>query len=84
MLFRSTDWHRADVEEILPDEKHIGLAGFVLRVRREELSPGEYRVGMLAVGKAQDGSEPEVTLVDWSERRITIEQRDAGSSDTEE
>lgn len=79
-----TDWHRADVEEILPDEKHIGLAGFVLRVRREELSPGEYRVGMLAIGKAQDGSEPEVTLVDWSERRIIIEQRDAGSSDTEE
>ena len=42
-----SDWYRKDVESILPEERNIGLAGFVLRVRREELQPGVYRVGML-------------------------------------
>ena len=71
------DWHRTDVEEILPGEKNIGLAGFVLRVRKEDLSPGEYQVGMLAVREAVSETEPEMIFVDWSERRITIEQNAA-------
>lgn len=79
-----TDWHRADVEEILPEEKHIGLAGFVLRVRAEDLTPGEYRVGMIVTAEAPGEAEPELTFVDWSERRITIEQKAADDADTEE
>lgn len=78
-----TDWHREDVEEILPEEKNIGLAGFVLRVRREDLTPGEYRVGMITVGKMPGEAEAELTFADWSERRIIIEQKDADDSDTE-
>lgn len=78
-----TDWHREDVEEILPEEKNIGLAGFVLRVRQEDLTPGEYRVGMIATGKVPGEAEPELAFVDWSECRITIEQKDADDSDTE-
>lgn len=66
------DWHRADVEEILPQEKHIGLAGFVLRLRREELAQGEYRVGMLAETQAVSETEPGLSFVDWSERTLTV------------
>lgn len=71
------DWHRTDVEEILPEEKNIGLAGFVLRVRRDDLTPGEYRVGMLAVREALSETEPEMIFADWSESRITVEQKTA-------
>ncbi len=72
------DWHREDVEAVLPEEKNIGLAGFVLRVLREDLAPGEYRIGMLATGEAPDKAEPEMTFAAWSEHRITIEQEAAG------
>lgn len=81
------DWHRPDVEEILPEEKNIGLAGFVLRVRRDDLMPGEYRVGMLAVREAAGETEPEMIFADWSDLRISIEpnagQNTAAGSDTE-
>lgn len=78
------DWHRPDVEAILPEEKNIGLAGFVLRVLQKDLAPGEYRVGMMAVREAAGETEPEMTFVDWSERRITIEQKTTAGSDVEE
>lgn len=67
------DWHRADVEEILPQEKNIGLAGFVLRLRREELAQGEYRVGMLAETEAVSETEPGLSFVAWTERTLTVE-----------
>lgn len=67
------EWHRADVEEILPHEKNIGLAGFVLRLRREELAQGEYRVGMLAETVPVGDTEPGMSFVAWSERMLTIE-----------
>ena len=67
------DWHRVDVEAILPHENHIGLAGFVLRLRREELSQGEYRVGMLAETEAISETEPGLRFVAWSERTLTVE-----------
>lgn len=83
-----TDWHRPDVEEILPEEKNIGLAGFVLRVRMDELTPGEYRIGMIATREALSETEPEMVFADWSESRITVEQRAADQaaedSETEE
>ena len=66
------DWHRADVEAILPHEKNVGLAGFVLRLRREELSQGEYRVGMLVETEASGGAEPGMGFVAWSERTLTV------------
>ena len=59
------NWHRADVERILPEEKNIGLAGFVLRVLRAELTPGIYRVGMLCT----DGQG--ARLAAWSD--VTFE-----------
>lgn len=66
------DWHRADVEAILPQEKHIGLAGFVLRLRREELAQGEYKVGMLAETEAVSGTESGLCFAAWSERTLNV------------
>lgn len=71
-LARPVDWHRADVEAILPEERHVGLAGFVLRLRREELQPGEYRIGMLAVNEAADETGKPASYIAWSERKLTI------------
>lgn len=67
-----TDWHRTDVEAILPGEKNIGLAGFVLRLRREELAQGEYRVGMLAEAEAVNGTEPGLCFAAWSGHTLTV------------
>ncbi len=66
------NWHRADVEAILPEERHVGLAGFVLRLRREEMRPGEYRIGMLAVNEAADEAQKPAAYIAWSERKLTI------------
>lgn len=72
-LAEPADWHRTDVEAILPHENHVGLAGFVLRLRREELSPGEYRVGMLAETEAVSETEPGMCFVAWSESTLSVE-----------
>ena len=71
-LAAPTDWHRADVEAILPHENHVGLAGFVLRLRRDELERGEYRVGMLAEPEEVSGTEPEMGFVAWSGHTVTV------------
>lgn len=66
------DWHREDVESVLPEEKNIGLAGFVLRLRREEISAGEYQIGMLAVRKVTGGKDSEITLAAWSDKMVKV------------
>lgn len=38
---------RPDVEAILPQQKNIELSGFVCRILREDLDPGDYKIGML-------------------------------------
>lgn len=60
------DWYRKDVEAILPMEQGIGLAGFVLRVRREDLAAGTYRIGMLCTG-IQDEK-----LLAWSDKTLEV------------
>lgn len=55
-------WHRKDVEDVFPMERNVGLAGFVLRVSREELQPGTYRIGMLCTNEQGD------KLLAWSDR----------------
>lgn len=67
-----TDWHRADVEAILPEERHIGLAGFVLRLRRDQIQPGEYRIGMLATGETADEGGTLKDYVTWSEKKLIV------------
>lgn len=64
------DWYRKDVEAILPGECHIGLAGFVLRMLRADLEPGEYRIGMLCKNTAK-GNKAEKLLA-WSDKTIVV------------
>lgn len=71
-LARPADWHRTDVEEILPAEKHVGLAGFVLRLRKEEMQPGEYRVGMIATNEAGVQEEKTADYIAWSDSKLII------------
>lgn len=61
-----SDWYRKDVEAILPMECNIGLAGFVLRIKRNDLLPGTYRVGMLCSGVRGD------KLLAWSDKICEI------------
>lgn len=56
------NWYRKDVEAVLPAEKNIGLAGFVLRLLRDDLPSGTYRIGMLCTGEQGD------KLLAWSDR----------------
>lgn len=64
------DWHRVDVEAILPEEKNVGLAGFVLRVRREDMEPGEYQIGMLCHVPADQSGK--WTAAAWSDSSVCL------------
>lgn len=68
---RPADWSRKDVEDILPDECHVGLAGFVLRVLRSDLEPGKYRVGMEC--RNMEAGEKGQRLIAWSDKTVVIE-----------
>lgn len=71
-LANPVDWHRTDVEAILPGERNIGLAGFVLRLRRDQIQPGEYRIGMLAANKAMGEAEKSTDYIAWSYNKLTV------------
>ncbi|MDE6844275.1 MAG: glycosyltransferase family 2 protein [Lachnospiraceae bacterium] len=60
------DWYRKDVEAILPMERNIGLAGFVLRVLRDDLPAGTYRIGMSCAGTQDD------KLLAWSDKTLEV------------
>lgn len=60
-------WHRRDVEEILPGEQNIGLAGFVLRVLKKDLPSGTYRIGMLCINRSNGDKQ-----VAWSDKTCEI------------
>lgn len=60
------DRHREDVEVVFPMERNIGLAGFVLRVLKEDLQPGTYRIGMLCTNE-QGGK-----LLAWSDKTCEV------------
>lgn len=61
-----SDWHRGDVEAILPEEVNVGLAGFVLRVPRADLPAGTYRIGMLCTGVQGE------KLLAWSDKTCAV------------
>jgi len=61
------DLYRADVEENLPDQECVGLSGYFVKIPKDLIAPGEYRIGMLAADKTS-----RLKLVNWSKRYITI------------
>ena len=42
------DRYREDVAEILPEEIKIAMAGFVVRIKKEKLPAGTYKIGLMA------------------------------------
>lgn len=59
------DWSRKDVVESLRGETHIELAGFVLRVLREDLEAGNYRIGMLCTNQVNGDR-----ALAWSDKEV--------------
>lgn len=60
-------WSRKDVEAILPHENNISLAGFVVRIRKENLQNGDWRIGMMATD-LESGKR----LLTWSEKTLEV------------
>jgi hypothetical protein len=56
-------WYRRDVIDILPNEKNVDLAGFIMRVSEDDLPPDDYRIGMMCIDTV-DGRK----ITAWSER----------------
>jgi GT2 family glycosyltransferase len=64
------EWHREDVEAILPAEFNVGLAGFVVRIRQEDIPSGQWKIGMLCRGIAAENKG--CKWLAWSDKTVTI------------
>ena len=60
------NWYRQDVVDVFPEERNIEMSGFALRVLREDLKPGTYRIGMMCMNKQGDRQ------IAWSDRTCEI------------
>ncbi|MCM1174458.1 MAG: glycosyltransferase [Blautia sp.] len=60
-------WLREDVEAILSGQVNISLSGFTLRVKKEKLHSGVWRIGMLAADE-NTGQQ----FLTWSDRQMTV------------
>lgn len=60
-------WFRKDVEAILPHENNISLAGFVVRIRKENLSAGIWNIAMMAID-LQTGT----SFLTWSDKTLEV------------
>ena len=60
-------WYRIDVINILPSEKNVDLAGFIVRVAEKDIPDDEYRIGMLCIDTA-DGHG----ITAWSDSILKV------------
>lgn len=58
---------RPDLEENLPDQIHVGLSGFWVKVDKDWLAAGKYRIGGLAIRKVG-----KLRLLNWSNRYLYV------------
>ena len=63
-----TEQYRPDLEENMPDQVNVALSGFHIRLKRNLLPPGRYRIGA-AVKHRITGAG----LMNWSNRFMEIE-----------
>lgn len=61
-------WYRRDVEKALTNEVNILLSGFVLRIAKNKLSKGSWRIGMMA-----ENMERRRRFVTWSDEVLQID-----------
>lgn len=60
--------YRQDLEQNLPDQKNVGLCGFSVSRKGEQLAPGVYRVGLIAARRW--GA---LKLLGWSGKEMIID-----------
>lgn len=60
-------WFRKDAAAVLTREVNILLSGFVVRIKKEKLHFGTWRIGMLATDL-----ETNQRLLTWSDKKMTI------------
>ncbi len=58
---------RPDVSDFLQGECHIDLAGFEIRIKKENLQAGHWRIGMIAVDEADNSR-----WIAWSDKCLDI------------
>lgn len=68
MVISLKQQYRPDLEENMPDQVNVALSGFHVRLRRNLLPPGRYRIGAAAKHRITGAG-----LVNWSNRFIKIE-----------
>lgn len=64
-------WYRRDVEKVLTNEVNTLLSGFVLRIAKNKLDAGRWRVGMMA-----ENVERRKRFVTWSDKALQVERHD--------
>lgn len=60
-------WCREDVEAVLTGQVNVSLAGFTLRIKKEKLHSGVWRIGMLATD-----SESGQQFLTWSDKEMVV------------
>lgn len=60
-------WYREDVETVLSGQVNISLSGFTLRIKKENLHSGVWRIGMLATDE-NTGRQ----FLTWSDREMQV------------
>ena len=62
--------YRDDLEENLPDQKNVALGGFRVSRNEEELEPGIYRIGVMAVHRLSG-----LKLLGWSGKCLHVVEK---------
>lgn len=65
------DWYRPDIAAKLEDQIHVELAGYRVRIGKDDLPEGIYQLGMLVLDRTS-----RQRLINWVENRITIGRED--------
>jgi len=63
-----TETYRPDLEENMPDQVNVALSGFHVRLKRNLLPPGRYRIGAAVKNRITGAG-----LMNWSNRFMEIE-----------
>ncbi len=69
LLTKPVDCYREDIMKNLPDQVHVELTGFRLRIAFGTLEPGSYQIGMLYEDKTSRNK-----LVGWAPNLLIVEK----------
>lgn len=67
-LVKAEPYIRKDVEQNLPDQRHVGMTGFNLEFTEADLPQGSYRIGVMVRDRCTGQK-----IYDWTHRYLTAE-----------